>query len=65
MRQLSVSLDRQVIRRVAGSARSVSFTAFDFAGFGKPEAVRQALRRLVARGELARARRGLYFRFSA
>lgn len=62
MRQLSISVDRQVIRRVAGSARSASFTAFDFAGLGKPEAVRQALRRLVARGELARARRGLYFK---
>ena len=62
MSRPSVALDKLVLRRVRGSARSASFTAFDFAGLGKPEAVRQALRRLVARGKLARARRGVYFK---
>lgn len=62
MKAPSVAIDRKVLERVARSARSANFTAFDFARLGKPEAVRQALRRLVARGELARARRGIYFK---
>ena len=56
------TMDERVFRRVAASGRSANFTAFDFSGLGKPAAVRQALRRLVERGKLARARRGVYFK---
>ena len=55
-------MDARIFRRVGSCARSASFTAFDFAGLGKPAAVRQSLRRLVERGKLARARRGVYFK---
>lgn len=62
MKKSAGAIDKKVLRRVAGSSRSASFTAFDFACLGRPEAVRQALRRLVARGQLSRARRGIYFK---
>lgn len=62
MKAPTLAVDKKVLKRVAGAGRSASFTAFDFDGLGKPEAVRQALRRLAARGDLARARRGVYFK---
>ena len=56
------SIEIQVLDRIIKAGRGVLFFAEDFAKKGSPKAVSKALERLVAKGELARAARGVYVR---
>lgn len=48
------------MKSVRARGRGAAFTAQDFASFGQPDAIRQALSRLVKRGVLRRVARGIY-----
>ena len=50
----------RIMKSVRARGRGAVFTWKDFAAFGKPDAIRQALSRLVRRGTLRRVARGLY-----
>ena len=56
------SIEIQVFERIKKAGRGVLFFAEDFTKKGSPKAVSKALERLVAKGELARAARGVYVR---
>ena len=50
----------RIMKSVRARGRGAAFTARDFAAFGQPDAIRQALSRLVKRGILRRVARGIY-----
>lgn len=50
----------RIMKSVHARGRGAAFTWKDFAAFGKPDAIRQALSRLVKRGKIRRVARGLY-----
>jgi len=50
----------RIMKSVCARGRGAAFTWKDFAAFGKPDAIRQALARLVKRGKLRRVARGIY-----
>lgn len=50
----------RIMKSVRARGRGAAFTWKDFASFGKPDAIRQALSRLVKRGVLRRVTRGIY-----
>ncbi len=50
----------RIMKSVRARGRGAVFTWKDFTSFGKPDALRQALSRLVKRGVLRRVARGIY-----
>jgi len=56
----SSGLSARIMKSVRARGRGAAFTWQDFAAFGTPVAVRQALSRLVKRGYLRRVARGIY-----
>lgn len=50
----------RIMKSVRARGRGAVFTWKDFTHFGKPDAIRQALSRLVKRGTLRRVARGIY-----
>ena len=50
----------RIMKSVRARGRGAAFTAHDFDAFGQPDAIRQALSRLVKRGQIRRVARGLY-----
>jgi hypothetical protein len=59
---MTESIEIQILNRIRKAGRGVLFFAEDFTKKGSPKAVSKALERLVAKGELARAARGVYVR---
>lgn len=53
-------MSARIMKSVRARGRGAAFTWQDFAAFGTPVAVRQALSRLVKRGYLRRVARGIY-----
>jgi len=53
-------LSSRIMKSVRARGRGAVFTWKDFAVFGKPDAIRQTLARLVRRGMLRRVARGIY-----
>ncbi len=56
----SFGLCERIMKSVRARGRGAAFTWQDFASFGTPVAIRQALSRLVKRGHLRRVARGIY-----
>ncbi len=50
----------RIMKSVRARGRGAAFTGKDFEAFGKPDAIRQALSRLVKRGKIRRVARGIY-----
>lgn len=50
----------RIMKSVRARGRGAAFTWKDFEAFGKPDAIRQALSRLVKRGKIRRVARGIY-----
>ena len=50
----------RLMKSVRARGRGAAFTWKDFEAFGKPDAIRQALSRLVKRGKIRRVARGIY-----
>ncbi|HRJ98273.1 MAG TPA: DUF6088 family protein [Ignavibacteria bacterium] len=59
---MTESIEIQIFKRIKKAGRGLLFFAEDFAKKGSPKAVSKALERLVAKGELVRAARGIYVR---
>ncbi len=59
---MTESIEIQILNKIKKSGRGMLFFAEDFTKNGGPKAVGKALERLVAKGELARAARGVYVR---
>lgn len=55
------AIESKILASIRAGGSDKVFSAKDFQHLGTPTAVRQALRRLVKKGALGRARRGLYF----
>lgn len=53
-------IDMSILRSMRSKANSSVFSPRHFADFGNPDAIRQALSRLVKAGKIRRIRRGLY-----
>lgn len=56
------SIELQILARISKAKRGVLFFSDSFIAFGTPDAVRQALSRLVKAGELLRVATGIYVR---
>ncbi|MFZ4414866.1 MAG: DUF6088 family protein [Bacteroidales bacterium] len=56
------SIESQILTRISKAGRGVLFFSDSFIAFGSPDAVRQALARLVKAGELLRVATGIYVR---
>ncbi len=56
------SIESQILTRISKAGRGVLFFSDSFIAFGTPDAVRQALARLVKAGELLRVATGIYVR---
>lgn len=56
------SIEIQILNRIKKAGRGVLFFAEDFVKKGSPKSINKALERLVAKGELVRAARGIYVR---
>lgn len=56
------SIESQILTRISKAKRGVLFFSDSFIAFGTPDAVRQALSRLVKAGELLRVATGIYVR---
>ena len=56
------SIEIQILQRISKAARGVLFFNDSFVSYGSPDAVRQALKRLVAKGDLERVAAGIYVR---
>jgi hypothetical protein len=56
------STESQILTRISKAKRGVLFFSDSFIAFGTPDAVRQALSRLVKAGELLRVATGIYVR---
>jgi len=54
--------DIQIFAKIKKARRGTLFFTNDFASFGKPDAVRQALQRLVKSGEIDRVAAGIFVR---
>lgn len=59
---MTQSTEEQILRRIAKAGRGVLFFNDSFIAYGTPDSVRQALGRLVAKGELERVAMGIYVR---
>lgn len=57
---MNVNLEIQILKRIKKAKRGVLFFNDSFISFGSPDAVRQALARLVKAGELERVATGIY-----
>ncbi|HUX58966.1 MAG TPA: DUF6088 family protein [Bacteroidales bacterium] len=57
-----LNIEIQILNRIRKAGRGVLFFNDSFIAFGTPEAVRQALARLVKAGELERVATGIYVR---
>lgn len=57
-----LNTELQILKRISKARRGVLFFTENFVRFGTPDAVRQALGRLVKRGELDRVTTGIYVR---
>lgn len=60
MRLRTQAIDDTVLRSMRARRSAAAFSAKDFAEFGNPAAVRQALSRLAKAGTIRRIRQGLY-----
>ena len=54
--------DIQILAKIKKAKRGTLFFINDFAAFGKPDAIRQALQRLVKSGEIDRVATGIFVR---
>ena len=54
--------DIQILAKIKKAKRGALFFISDFATFGKPDAIRQALQRLVKSGEIDRVAAGIFVR---
>ena len=54
--------DIQILTKIKKAKRGALFFISDFAAFGKPDAIRQALQRLVKSGEIDRVTAGVFVR---
>ena len=54
--------DIKILEKIKKARRGTLFFTNDFASFGKPEAIRQALQRLVKSGEIDRVAAGIFVR---
>lgn len=59
---MAINTELQILRKISKAKRGSLFFTDSFVQLGTPEAVRQALARLVKKGELERVATGLYFR---
>lgn len=59
---MDLNTDIQILDKIKKARRGALFFAENFTSFGKPDAVRQALKRLVAEGEIDRIATGIYVR---
>lgn len=59
---MAINTEIQILRKISKAKRGSLFFTDSFVQLGTPEAVRQALARLVKKGELERVATGLYFR---
>ncbi len=59
---MTLNTDLQILKRISKARRGVLFFTENFVRFGTPDAVRQALGRLVKKGELDRVTTGIYVR---
>lgn len=59
---MSLNTELQILKRISKARRGVLFFTENFVRFGTPDAVRQALGRLVKKGELDRVTTGIYVR---
>lgn len=59
-KEIQQPIDAKILRSIRARRSARAFSAKDFAGLGQPDAVRQALSRLVLQGALRRIRRGVY-----
>lgn len=57
-----LNTELQILKRISKARRGVLFFTENFVRFGTPDAVRQALGRLVKKGELDRVTTGIYVR---
>ena len=56
------SIELKILNKISKAARGVLFFNENFISYGTPEAIRQALARLVKAGELERVATGIYVR---
>ena len=54
--------DIQILKKIKKARRGTLFFINEFAAFGKPDAIRQALQRLVKSGEIDRVAAGIFVR---
>jgi predicted transcriptional regulator of viral defense system len=59
---MAVISDIQIFVKIKKAKRGTLFFINDFAAFGKPDAIRQALQRLVKSGEIDRVAAGIFVR---
>ncbi|HOI00234.1 MAG TPA: DUF6088 family protein [Bacteroidales bacterium] len=59
---MTLNTELQILKRISKARRGVLFFTENFVRFGTPDAVRQALGRLVKKGELDRVTTGIYVR---
>lgn len=59
---MNKSIEIQILNKIKKAGKGVLFFAEDFAKMGSPKGVNKSLERLVAKGKLARAARGIYMR---
>ena len=59
---MTVNTDIQILTKIKKARRGALFFISDFASFGKPDTIRQALQRLVKAGEIDRVSAGIFVR---
>jgi predicted transcriptional regulator of viral defense system len=59
---MTLNSDIQILAKIKKAKRGTLFFINDFAAFGKPDAIRQALQRLVKSGEIHRVAAGIFVR---
>lgn len=59
---MNETVEIQILKKIKKAGRGTLFFSEDFVTTGSPKAVNKALERLVAKGELMRAARGIYVR---
>lgn len=57
-----LNCEKQILTKIKKARRGTLFFSSDFAAFGKPDAIRQALHRLVKLGEIDRVAAGIFVR---
>jgi hypothetical protein len=61
-KDMPLSIDTRILTKIKKARRGALFFSSDFAAFGKPNAIRQALHRLVKSGEIDRVTTGIFVR---